>query len=80
MRRATGKGGWDHFRVHESGRLTALAEVRQKAVSPGEALLTATLMHYNADLKLPPDARKKAIWEEPVNNVKLGQMVLVVDC
>lgn len=79
MIRATGEGGWDHFRIHESGRLTALAEVRQKAVSPGEALLTATLMHFNADMKLPPDSRK-AIWEELVNNVKLGPMILVVDC
>lgn len=51
--------GWDHFRVHESERLTALAEVRQKAASPGEALLIATLMHCNADMKLPPDSRKK---------------------
>lgn len=82
LKRDTGEGGWDHFRVHESERLTALAEVRQKAVGPGEALLTATLMQYNADMKLPLDSRKKkkkAIWGEPVNNVKLSQMVLVVD-
>ncbi|EPY75334.1 hypothetical protein CB1_001695008 [Camelus ferus] len=32
----------------------------QKAVGPGEALLTATLMHYDADVKLPLDSRKKA--------------------
>lgn len=40
-------------------RLTALDEVRQKAVSPRKALLTATLMHYNTDVKLPLDSRKK---------------------
>ena len=59
MLRDIGKGGWDHLRVRETERLTAVAEVRQKADSPGEALLTATLMHYNADMQLPLDSRKK---------------------
>lgn len=54
-----GKGGWDSFSAHESERLTALAEVRQKAVSPGEALPTVRLKHYNTDMKLPLDSRKK---------------------
>ena len=72
----------DHFGSHVRERLTALAEVRQKAGGSGKALLTATLMHYNADVKLPLDSRKKKKKEktgkEHVNNVKLGQMVLVV--
>lgn len=49
----------DHFGSHERERLTALAEVRQKASGSGKALLTATLMHCNADMKLPLDSRKK---------------------
>lgn len=62
----------------EGKRWTALAEIGQEAAPRSTA--TATLMQHKADLRLPPDSKKKPLGEEPLNSGKRGQMVLGVDC